>query len=393
MDFNYDFNYKNVKHVCFNLTNQCNCRCIYCFTHHNPRRMSLETFKQAIVFCKKELGIEQGTFFGGEPMLEYDSLIVPIVKWCEENNINIKWGMTTNGTLFTEERLKWLKEHNVGFLLSIDGDKETQDYNRPTATGGSSFDLIMPHLNTIVTEFPGITFRSTVTPKSAHNLLKDYLFARKMGFRYYYMVPDCLTDPWTKEDLDALFTGYSMILEIMYRDITNSVSPLIVSQFIKSVRTVMPHLLKPDLPDDKPTIYRCGLGVTSLGISPEGYISACQEHATYEQGETPFFIGDIYNGIDKEKHKKLLEMVKKTDHVTNKNIKCNNCPNKSVCASQYCPSHNWLNNNDINTQDDITCMWTIFQNQCAILLLDKAARENNGLFAQFLADAIESGKY
>jgi uncharacterized protein len=64
-------------------------------------------------------------------MLEFENLIKPIVKWVEEEKIDISFGMTTNGTLLDEEKIKWLSEHNIGFLLSIDGNKESQDYNRP----------------------------------------------------------------------------------------------------------------------------------------------------------------------------------------------------------------------------------------------------------------------
>ncbi len=389
-DFNYDtmVNYKNIRHICFNLTNQCNCRCIYCFTHHNPRRMSLDTFKTAITWALENTGFERGTFFGGEPMLEYDSLIVPIVEWCEKEKLPISWGMTTNGTHFTDERLDWLKHHHVGFLLSIDGGQQSQDYNRPLANGKGSFNLIEPFIPRIVKDFPGTTFRSTVTPFSAHNLLQDYLYARKAGFSTYYIVPDCLGEKWTKEDLNALYHGYADILEIMYRDIACNISPLIVSQFVKSIRAIMPHYIDPNLPMEKPTINRCGLGTVSLGISPEGFISGCQEHSTYEQEETPFYIGDIYNGIDKEKHTKLLKMIIEMEDVNNPNMKCKNCPSRSVCNIQYCPSHNWLNCHHLNVQDDLSCEWQNFQNQQALLLVDKGARENNGLFLQFILEQL-----
>ena len=52
------------------------------------------------------------------------------------------WSITTNGTLLTEEKIQCFKENNGSILWSIDGDKETQDYNRPLITGESSFDKI-----------------------------------------------------------------------------------------------------------------------------------------------------------------------------------------------------------------------------------------------------------
>lgn len=385
----YDFDYSRIKHICFNLTNQCNCRCKYCFTHWNPKRMELDTFKKAILFGKENLGLEKGTFFGGEPMLEYDRLIVPIVLWCEENNIEIKWGMTTNGTHFTDERLDFLKEHHIGFLLSIDGDKESQDYNRPLAGGGSSFDLISPYLDRITHDFQGTTFRSTVTPFSAKNLVHDYLFAREKGFLAYYIVPDCMNSEWTEKDKMILYENYSIILELMYRDIVSGVTPLNISQFVKSVREVFPYLVNPQMENAKPIIYRCGLGTVSLGISPEGYISGCQEHSTYENDETPFFIGDIYNGIDREKHIKLLSYIEEKPIITSDSFNCNQCPSRQFCSHQYCPSHNFINCHDLTKQDEFSCQWQNFQNQQALLLLDKGARENNSLFMRYLMSQLK----
>ena len=71
------------------VTEDCNMRCRYCFVHHNPARMTLETAMKALDFLitqqepdsKRNLNI---TFFGGEPTLEWDTLIVPVVKRAKE---------------------------------------------------------------------------------------------------------------------------------------------------------------------------------------------------------------------------------------------------------------------------------------------------------------------
>ena len=388
-----DFNPKNITHMVFNLTNQCNLRCKYCFTEHNPRKMSLDTLKQAILFGVNTCGVKRGTFFGGEPMLEYETLIKPIVKWVEEEKIPITFGMTTNGTHFTDERLQWLKDHKIGFLLSIDGDKDTQDYNRPQINGKGSFDLVNPYIDKIIELFPNTTFRSTVTPYSGRNVVKDYLYARKKGFRYYYLIPDCLNFKWTEEDLSIFFKNYANILEIMYRDITVGILPLEISQFIKSLQKVFPYYYDKNFPQQQATIYRCGLGTTSIGVSPEGYLSGCQEHCTYKEDSSPFYIGDIYNGFDKERQEKLWSYILNKSTITNKNHNCKECPSRKMCSAQFCPGHNWLNNQDLTISDDISCKWQVFQNGMSMILLDKAARENNGLFLEWLLDRLKTNNY
>ena len=70
-------------------------------------------------------------------MLEWDSIIYPLIEW-SKMEYPTKFNMTTNGTLFTEDRLNYLFKNNVSFLLSMDGSKETQDKNRPMKNFKSS---------------------------------------------------------------------------------------------------------------------------------------------------------------------------------------------------------------------------------------------------------------
>jgi uncharacterized protein len=65
-------------------------------------------------------------FFGGEPMLCYDTIIVPLVDYIEKTYPNdFKLGITTNGMLLNKERIDFLYDHNIIPLLSMDGDRET----------------------------------------------------------------------------------------------------------------------------------------------------------------------------------------------------------------------------------------------------------------------------
>lgn len=106
------------------LTDSCNNACPYCFVDFNPQRMKLETAIQTVEFLKKNCLPEQKPtfcFFGGEPLLEYDSIIVPLV---EKYGDSVTWSITTNGVALTEERIDFLAAHGVEILLSMDGTKE-----------------------------------------------------------------------------------------------------------------------------------------------------------------------------------------------------------------------------------------------------------------------------
>ena len=210
-EYNEIRNSTPIYNAIINLTDDCNLCCPYCFTNHNSRVIDYGTLKAAIMFICKEMdkfpNFKQEpciNFFGGEPMLHFEDLIKPIVLWTEQLNLRDKYhlnfGMTSNGTLFTEDNLKWLYNHNVNILLSIDGDKETQDSQRPMKNNQSSFDILNKNIPIILKYFPYTTFRSAIEPFNADKIYENYLYARKNNFMNYFITPNLETD-WSNEDI------------------------------------------------------------------------------------------------------------------------------------------------------------------------------------------------
>lgn len=69
----------------FNITNACNLSCRYCFVKQSPEYMSYQTAKDAADFLIRNA--EQSgttpaiTFFGGEPLLGWDTVIMPLTEY------------------------------------------------------------------------------------------------------------------------------------------------------------------------------------------------------------------------------------------------------------------------------------------------------------------------
>jgi uncharacterized protein len=164
------------------LTSDCNLRCSYCFERDKkPFDMSDEVAFAAIDFLIqtsrhiKELTI---LLFGGEPMMRFDLIqrILPYAnKKAAEAGKTISWDMTTNGTLIDEDRAKWMAEHKIKYLLSLDGAKEDHDRYRHFPDGTSSYDLIMSRLPMMKSYQPWMGTKMSVTPESTLRL-RDNLY-------------------------------------------------------------------------------------------------------------------------------------------------------------------------------------------------------------------------
>ncbi|MDR0610886.1 MAG: radical SAM protein [Planctomycetaceae bacterium] len=164
------------------LTTDCNLRCSYCFERDKkPFNMSDEVAFAAVDFLiQTSRNIKELTIllFGGELMMRFDLIqrIIPYAnKKAAEAGKTISWDMTTNGTLIDEERAKWMVEHKVKYLLSLDGAKEDHDRYRKFPDGRSSYELIMERLPMMKSYQPWMGTKMSVTPESTLRL-RDNLY-------------------------------------------------------------------------------------------------------------------------------------------------------------------------------------------------------------------------
>lgn len=126
---------------------------------HSTKRMSFETAKKGIDFLL-EHSIDSEriniAFYGGEPLLEFN-LLKDIVAYVEENAVgrDFSFSITTNGTMVTEEIVKYFIQHNIQMSISLDGPKRVHDDNRRFANSGvGSFDEVIEALKGIYEKHP-----------------------------------------------------------------------------------------------------------------------------------------------------------------------------------------------------------------------------------------------
>lgn len=353
----------NLPRICggfLNLTQRCNLKCRYCFVHQQPKEMTYETAKDAVDFYARNAVLEatepQVTFFGGEPMLKYEEIIKPLIEYIRSTYGDYNISITTNGTLLNEEVYEFFKENDVGMLLSLDGMKEIQDYNRPYHSGRGSFDDIDIKMH--LKYYPGGTFRATVDPDTVHLLYENYLWGEGQGFTNCSFIINANTE-WTKEKI-LVFKGE---IDKVTNHIKNAISKrenyMIYNEIQKFEKEY--KLLQEidssyfrDKGQNLPACGTCGLGADKWGsIGSSGDIYSCQE-MTENPEYTEFTIGNIYSGIDDDKRFDLVNSFNTKNVRSKEKDRCKVCKLNKVCNGG-CVLKSFWNNGTLDIMAPIIC--------------------------------------
>jgi uncharacterized protein len=361
--------------------------------------MTLDTAKKAVDFMvnnfkkAEELGYGQKeinlTYFGGEPTLCWDSIIIPLTKYIKENYKDIfSLNMTTNGTLLNEERIKFLKDNEIHILLSCDGPPEVQDYNRPCRNGEKSSELVEKNIPLILEAFPHTTFRATINQDNCDKLFDSYVYAIRQGFTNAFFCPNC-RESWSAENIEKLKKEVHKIFTYMALSYSNDSTVMRFVPIDRIFNTILTRDLEiftnqPMNIDTTRNPYRCGLGSGSASISYDGKIFGCQEQDSRDTNDY-FYIGDIFTGIDIEKHSKILkDYQEKGIMKCEKEEKCEECVLRRVCIHDNCPSVAYDLFKDFKIRPEIDCEWHKMLFEDAITVMKMMKQENNMLFKEYL---------
>lgn len=399
-----------ITEICLNVTEECNLACRYCFTEHHPHFMTLDVAKDTVKWLLDNAKIAEtitGTyqdptvgFFGGEPTLMWDSIIVPLVLWVEENNWKINFGITSNCILMDKQKVDFLVEHNIGLLLSMDGDKITQDYNRPCKNcEKSSFDIVAQNLPYIIEKMPCTTFRSTITAKTANQLFNNIMFAGTQGFINVFAIINEFEE-WSEETrlivereinkyalyvIDACRRGVNFVKLRPFEQAINKI--VAINNIVALNPTVDFQHIGPAECD------RCGLGNGYGSVNYKGDVFACQEVASRQGEKDIFYIGNIYSGIEEERLISLQNAFinrKKTNYNYEHPDKCINCPSKLVCKANYCHVNSYILYQDFGGIPDCWCWWNNLLLEKAQFVMQVLGYHKNEFFKEYFIKEINA---
>jgi uncharacterized protein len=367
-----------VKAICLHVAHDCNLRCNYCFAGTGAfgghrGLMDLETGKKAIDFVLKASGHRKHCevdFFGGEPLLNY-RVVKELVTYGKEAAKNcgksIKFTLTTNAVLLTEEVQKFLEEEDISVVLSIDGRPEVHDRMRPYANGKGSYAEVAPRLQQFAQKRPESSPYAVGTYYYArgtythHNLDfdQDVTHLLDLGMKQISLEPVVAqpTDPYAFQegDLPEILKSYDRLGEELLARRRNGED---FSFFHFNVSLEQ----GPCLPK---RLSGCGAGHEYVAISPEGDLYPCHQFV----GQEEFKMGSLWEETPSIKQD-FVEAFR-TAHIYNKPA-CRECWARFSCSGG-CHAANHAFSGDLNQVYSLGCEFQRKRLEVALYLKIKEA--------------------
>ena len=340
-----------IKSMCLHIAHDCNLRCDYCFAATGDfgtgrKLMSFETGKKAIDFLleqskdRKNLELD---FFGGEPLMNFD-VVKQIVEYAREEEKKygktIRFTITTNGMLLSEDKMEFINREMSNVVLSIDGRREVNDRVRKRVDGRGSYDAIVENYKKFVPMRGDKEYyvRGTYTQYNLE-FTNDVKHLYELGFDQIsvepVMAPPEMPYAITEEDLPAIFAEYDKLSEFITETLDSG-------KFINFFHFML------DLDQGPCAIKRlkgCGCGNEYVAISPEGDIYPCHQFVGIED----YKMGNLYDGTFNNDLKKVFAGA----HIYSK-PECKKCWAKFYCSGG-CNANNYLYCGDIHNSHKLSC--------------------------------------
>lgn len=290
------------------IAQKCNLGCTYCYAQQGDfggaaKNMPLETAYRSIDLLLERCsanGRVNIAFLGGEPLSNRPVLQKATeyaLKQATKRNIEVRFSITTNGTLLTAEDALFFEQHSFAVTISLDGVGEVHNRLRPFKSGVGSFEQIMSRLKPLLEHQKRmqVSARVTVTPYNM-NLAQalDYFISlgfHSVGFSPLLRAPNGHNEMGEQDLIKMLEAMITCGLAFERQVLSGKRYPFL--NMVNALREIHRGTHRP---------YPCGAGAGYLGISADGELAACHRFV----GDSAGAMGNLENGIDQEKQNSWL---------------------------------------------------------------------------------------
>jgi len=316
-------------------TTKCNLRCTYCYEGQEKATldMTLETTQQVVRFISqtaKEKNCNRVwiVFHGGEPCLNFEVIqnFIGLGK-AQLDHLDIRYGLTTNATVLDEKKCEFLCEHLSDITISIDGSEVAHNLNRCFPDGTGSFDIAMKKALFVLSIYPQVRIRMTVTPNNVSFLSSGIKHLVQCGFKTIVPAADYFSAEWDEDGMEQL---KGQLLE--------------TKEYLASMKDEEVFVAMTDK-QELVSLGKCMGGKDSFHISPTGDIYPC----VYVVGNEFFKCGSVFNGIDNSVVQMIDEM---NSFITSE---CEGCTCYDACPSSRCKIVNMALTGSPTTPSPVIC--------------------------------------
>lgn len=269
-------------------TLKCQAKCSYCFenTIGMKNTMSQEILTSTIEYIKREVHHYKPkklhiTFFGGEPLVDYDQLLKlgkTIKSFCDISSVDFNSKMITNGIALSYTRAKQLR-NQVGLTdvqITLDGLRDTYASIKKI----DAFDKVVENM-TEISDVLNVIVRLNISAENVNEMreLIEYLLEKNKldGKIKIYLAKVERTQGCDFSDGICLNEKhYEDIRLQIYKELAQKYKSLSIDDLIPKVRRNY-----------------CGLErVNAAVIGPDGKLYKCEKTLGFEDK----VIGDVYTG-------------------------------------------------------------------------------------------------
>jgi len=198
----------------------CNLRCTYCYTGSKfsapmSRPLGDRAIRRALASIAEGGHLSLG-FFGGEPLLEADS----ILHWMDfarraakTAGKTVRFNLTTNGTVVTPAAREVMRAPDLDLAVSADGTPEVHDLHRRTRHGARTAAAVETFIGDLVRGTIPFTAVTVVRPDTLARLADGLAHLRSLDVARFALSVD-LWATWSADDLALLDTTIDRLADL-----------------------------------------------------------------------------------------------------------------------------------------------------------------------------------
>jgi uncharacterized protein len=320
----------------------CNLRCSYCYTGAKfnrpmPLRMGPTAIDRAFQSIEPGGALNLG-FFGGEPLLEAES----ILEWMDyarsfaaNSKKHVNFSLTTNGTILSAAAWHVMFAEDLDLAVSFDGTPSMHDRHRRTNQNQPTAATVEHTVRQLLEHKKPFTTIVVVRPDTLREIPEAIEYLHALGVRGVNLSLDLWTR-WMPEDGQILNHVVTRLAEKWFRWL-----PDFSLNWFDTKAGELAHL-----PQTEQCV-RCGFGAGEIAVAPSGRLYPCERLVGEDRADQPLRLpGDIHDGTD---------FLGSSAEPFSRCSACSECALNFACDT-FCRCSNFIRTGDVNRPDGLLCL-------------------------------------